>query len=412
MDGIEWQGCTAHTLQLVIGKGLVPVKKLIVRVKRLIDFFMRPKQSERLEDIQKKYPNANRLDNNENLAEGEQEEYIDARGTAKYLQLINDVATRWNSSYLAWSRLIYLKEWIKILLNTLSISTDLESKKDAKRLKQIMITDHEWDLIADLKEILSTFADATEELGGSKYITNSIRTRMLMEVIETVKPNSPNNENSVVDEREGNVFEVVEEQNLTSNDDINEPVITFGLLDEVKSRLYNNMKKYYPTLTTEPLIPSVLDPRFKSLDFTSKNQQSNTKQRLNELFVNEKEKYQREISVSDLPKRSQVKPIKRKKSLMERLAKDTTVTLDEIAEYYKLPEIPLSSDPLAWWSEKKDSFPILSRLARKYLAVSATSTASERLFSDAGNLLTNKRTRMKPQLFKRIMFLKRNAGSI
>jgi hypothetical protein len=37
---------------------------------------MRPKQSERLEDIQKKYPNANRLDNNENLAEGEQEEYI------------------------------------------------------------------------------------------------------------------------------------------------------------------------------------------------------------------------------------------------------------------------------------------------------------------------------------------------
>ncbi|CAB5195205.1 unnamed protein product [Rhizophagus irregularis] len=309
MDGIEWQGCTAHTLQLVIGKG---------------------------------------LDNNENLAEGEQEEYIDARGTAKYLQLINDVATRWNSSYLAWSRLIYLKEWIKILLNTLSISTDLESKKDAKRLKQIMITDHEWDLIADLKEILSTFADATEELGGSKYITNSIRTQMLMEVIETVKPNSPNNENSVVDEREEDVFEVVEEQNLTSNDDINEPVITFGLLDEVKLRLYNNMKKYYPTLTTEPLIPSVLDPRFKSLDFTSKNQQSNTKQRLNELFVNEKEKYQREIGVSDLPKRSQVKPIKRKKSLMERLAKDTTVTLDEIAEYYKLPEIPLSSDPLAW----------------------------------------------------------------
>jgi hypothetical protein len=76
MDGIEWQGCTAHTLQLVIGKGLVLVKKLIVRVKRLIDFFMRPKQSERLEDIQKKYPNANRSDNDENLAEGEQEEYI------------------------------------------------------------------------------------------------------------------------------------------------------------------------------------------------------------------------------------------------------------------------------------------------------------------------------------------------
>lgn len=42
---------------------------------------------------------------------------------------------------------------------------DLDSKKDAKRLKQIMITDDEWDLITDLTEVLSTFADATEDLG-------------------------------------------------------------------------------------------------------------------------------------------------------------------------------------------------------------------------------------------------------
>lgn len=34
MDAIEWRGCSAHTLQLIIGKGLVPVKALIMRVKR------------------------------------------------------------------------------------------------------------------------------------------------------------------------------------------------------------------------------------------------------------------------------------------------------------------------------------------------------------------------------------------
>jgi len=71
MNAIEWQGCSAHTLQLIIGKGLIPIKALIIRVKRLIDFFMRPKQSERLEDIQKKFPNANKnstrdLETNEN----------------------------------------------------------------------------------------------------------------------------------------------------------------------------------------------------------------------------------------------------------------------------------------------------------------------------------------------------------
>ena len=53
MRGITWNPCASHTLQLVIGKELLPIKKLILRVKRLINFFLRPKQAERLEEIQK-----------------------------------------------------------------------------------------------------------------------------------------------------------------------------------------------------------------------------------------------------------------------------------------------------------------------------------------------------------------------
>lgn len=53
MNGIKWHPCASHTLQLVINKALLPAKKLILRVKRLINFFSRPKQAERLEDIQK-----------------------------------------------------------------------------------------------------------------------------------------------------------------------------------------------------------------------------------------------------------------------------------------------------------------------------------------------------------------------
>jgi hypothetical protein len=64
MNAIECQGCHAYTLQLIIGKGLVPVKALIKQVKHLIEFFMSFKQSECLEDIQKKYPDANKADDN------------------------------------------------------------------------------------------------------------------------------------------------------------------------------------------------------------------------------------------------------------------------------------------------------------------------------------------------------------
>jgi len=56
-SNIKWQPCVAHTLQLVVGKGLNSVKILVLRAKRLIDFFLRPKQSQRLEEIQKKSQN-------------------------------------------------------------------------------------------------------------------------------------------------------------------------------------------------------------------------------------------------------------------------------------------------------------------------------------------------------------------
>ena len=45
--------CAAHTLQLVVRKGLISAEKLVARAKRLISFFTTPKQTERLIDIQR-----------------------------------------------------------------------------------------------------------------------------------------------------------------------------------------------------------------------------------------------------------------------------------------------------------------------------------------------------------------------
>jgi hypothetical protein len=57
MADINWHGCSSHTLQLIVGKAMKPCETLIARAKRLINFFLRPKQSERLEEVQKLYPN-------------------------------------------------------------------------------------------------------------------------------------------------------------------------------------------------------------------------------------------------------------------------------------------------------------------------------------------------------------------
>ena len=309
-----------------------------------------------------------------------------------------------------------MKEWIKLLSNTLLTNTDSDSKKDGKKLKSVMITDDEWDLLVDLTEVLSIFADVTTELGGSNYVTSSLRVRMLIEIIKTLTTRS-SDQQTYIDEQD-DAFDDGSNEEENQDDDINKPVITFGLLDAVKSNLYMNMKKYYPTLVTaEVLIPSILDPRFKSLDFVSSEQKIMTEQHLHQLFKQEKEKQNKASNTpntSETPDVSNNSRSRKRKTLMERLAKDSVAAApdNEVSEYLQMHEIPIKSDPLIWWNEKKDKFPILSNLAQKYLAVSATSTASERLFSDAGNLLTNKRTCMKPKLFKKIMFLKRNASML
>jgi len=98
---------------------------------------------------------------------------------------------------------------------------------------------------------------------------------------------------------------------------------------------------------------------------------------------------------------------RKKRSLFDAFTKVSTAE-NEINEYLALEEIPFDKDPYTWWNERKEKFPILSQLSRKILGIRAASTPSERLFSDAGNLLTVKRTRIKPDLFSRVMFLKRN----
>src|SRR6266498_742033 len=82
----------------------------------------------------------------------------------------------------------------------------------------------------------------------------------------------------------------------------------------------------------------------------------------------------------------------------------------ELDEYLAVSQILFNSDSFSWWRINKGKFSIISELAYTYLLVSATSTLSERLFSDCGNLMGPKRTRINPEFFKRLMFLKRNFG--
>jgi len=51
-------------------------------------------------------------------------------------------------------------------------------------------------------------------------------------------------------------------------------------------------------------------------------------------------------------------------------------------------------------------FPVLSPMARRFLAIPATSAPVERVFSIGGNIVNNSRNQMAPETVKRMVLLK------
>jgi hypothetical protein len=73
---------------------------------------------------------------------------------------------------------------------------------------------------------------------------------------------------------------------------------------------------------------------------------------------------------------------------------------------------PQTADPLIWWRENEARFDGLKRLARKYLAIPATSAPSERVFSLAGNICSRRRASLSPDHLDALVFLNANGDLI
>ena len=57
------------------------------------------------------------------------------------------------------------------------------------------------------------------------------------------------------------------------------------------------------------------------------------------------------------------------------------------------------------WFNWKKKYPLMLKLARKYLCVMGTSTPAERVFSKMGRVLSKTRMAMSDKLFSELMFL-------
>lgn len=121
ISSVERQPCAAHTLQLSVQEGLKQCKAIHRRVKSLQAFFRLPKQAQRLHEAQ----------NKSNQAEEDVQSPLD---------LLTDVKTRWNSTYLAWKRLLELHNAIRFVSTSLLSESDRASQKEGEKLERLCLS--------------------------------------------------------------------------------------------------------------------------------------------------------------------------------------------------------------------------------------------------------------------------------
>ncbi|CAB4407317.1 unnamed protein product [Rhizophagus irregularis] len=377
---------------LVIEKGLKPALVFVARTRRLIQFFMYPKQIERLKETQV------------------------SLNYQRVLGVIGDVSTRWNSLFLAWKRLIYLKDAIDQLATDLSRNRDNNVKKDGRRLKSINLIEEEWTFMEELVDLLGLFEEATTFLSGSTYATlslmhptiSTIKSIFEDDLITNAEGDENNDFSNTITILDNDEDEEDEQEFLEQPEDDD---------DYVKEIILQALHKYWNIPSDIALKAAFLDPRFKDLTFArnKKDQiihliQDELNQVGNLLSEDNPNDDNHETEVTER-RGSRRNSQKEKNTLFNRIfskSSNTNAFENELNQYVNIKCANSDIDLCEWWAEKKQIFPLLSDLARKYLHIPATSVPSEQLFSDTGNHVSVRQTRFDPNLLRTIVFLKRN----
>ncbi|XP_041370966.1 E3 SUMO-protein ligase ZBED1-like [Gigantopelta aegis] len=82
---------------------------------------------------------------------------------------------------------------------------------------------------------------------------------------------------------------------------------------------------------------------------------------------------------------------------------------NEIQTYRSESDLEMDSDPLLWWKNYGYAYPTLSRLAKKYLCVPATSGPSDRVFSAVGSSVVDRRACLDSDEIDTMVFLNANS---
>lgn len=339
--------CVAHTLNLSINEAIMSNKDFLDVLKKcrsLVGHFKHSVfASEKLKELQ-------------------------TQMGLPQLKVIQDVSTRWNSSFHMLERLVQIKAPLSAAMTFLPRSPDC-------------LTALEWELINDCLPILKPFDIMTVELSGEIYPTLSSIIPLVRGLQHTLK--------SIVTK-------------TITGTELNKIVI-----DVISRRL--------GILECNKIVAksTFLDPRFKKAGFGLIENANNTeKQLIEELSYILNNKQQEDTSSVPIDVESNVlwKQFDTKVSQI-RTTPSTGISAALIMrQYLEIPYLNRQQSPLDFWKKYKNTFPELYKLQMKYLSVPATSVPAERVFSKAGQITNDRRNRLHPKNLDLIIFLNSNTN--
>ena len=279
---------------------------------------------------------------------------IQARLNIPEHKLVQHVQTRWNSSYYMLERYLEQNEAIRTTLCILDRN-------------DLIITTNKNSLLEEIVSILKPFEDVTREMSGEKYVSAS-------KIIPLSKALQHFN---------------------TSH------TCTSSLKDMLTQEMNMEGNQLLASAT-------IIDPRFKKIPFSDRNAAERViRQTVTEVSSHTPAGSTETDTTSsfDEPSTNSVWHFFDQQAAESARRPQSITALTEIQQYIKTPLLGRKEDPLLWWKANSHVYPTLTRSARKYLSILATSVPSERLFSVAGELISVKRNRIKPKNVNMFLFL-------
>lgn len=300
-----------------------------------------------------------------------------------------------------------------------------------------MLNNYEWELLSKLVNILEPFDQLTTYLSGMQYTTLSVvnpsiealkyqyagemtlsvdeLNQMWNNQEELRSDNESNsshseNEESSESESDGEHFASSHKHNTRSKKHESSPIHSINtIVANLRSVIYNSLWHYWSDMDKVGLMATLLDPRLKGMDTWPEEIREQTIIELRREFQKFITVDVESISSNSIQQTSSTPSFMKNIFSFNQPQSNHETEIDDYLNPQITPAEPENTDAYLWWCLNQNNFQILSKIARKYLSIPATSVPSERLFSVAGNQITSQRTRLAPDFVNQLLFVKRNS---